>query len=873
MSHNNLLHLPTAEDKKKSRLSELPSAIDLPQEYMDIYNADIRIDDIDTETSKIAKNTQSLYDDAILRHTKKTRGDTSKPVSSNNLLGNTSQLIEKNNEVSNGTYQDGIMRYQNKMNSPASNVGTNTFVQDESANPNSLDYPAKTTNVQNSKNTNALPTENVLHNYAPTVPIITLSCLEKNAYNTGNGSEIVVLKSAGKSQQGQGPLSVDYYIDNLVIRNSISANPVSGTGSIYQILFDVTEPYGVSFIDALIKSAKDLGYKSHLSAVYNLRIEFKGTDDDGKPANNILYSTRNIPIKIFQVDMNIDAGVSVYNCQAQSFGNLALTDLYSHTQETVSCVGDTVGDLIENFMNRYTMNLEYLQTQENKKIKLADEYILDRTQSMEEILSAKIGYSDVSSLEKVASVSNLNPEISMIADNASNKEVSVPKGTMIQTFVEAVVKSSDFYRNQLKSDGTPITNKIKTLKLETNIKLGDDNGNGRFQYKILYILRMQEYASDAISHSASSAGTIVPVRTYDYLYTGNNKDVLNFDIRYNFSFYQATSYLKDKGNEVVSTAANGDTEDNLSNADKTSGDTLEGYPVEPQNIPEQSFIPGINSANGQAVEIMQQIIQDPLADLIATNIEILGDPFWIPQKPVTQEAFLDSFTGTPNTDKTGAVATDESEVVVQVNFKQPVDLDDETGLFKKLNDVDGFKGLYRVYLCESRFEGGIFTNLLQMVRVRNQPKKSQIGQSANSLGPETYTYNPATTIGQSANSTGIGTYSYNPATTIGQSANSLGAGGYSYNPATTIGQSANSIGSDSYVTGITTNNVTRVPIGSNIAGGKRSGFVPEGFSDDFQSNLPVPKIETSFNYYSQAETMARLVKQKQGKSSRIRGGI
>ena len=164
--------------------------------------------------------------------------------------------------------------------------------------------------------------------------------------------------------------------------------------------------------------------------------------------------------------------------------------------------------------------------------------------------------------------------------------------------------------------------------------------------------------------------------------------------------------------------------------------------------------------------------------------------------------------------------------MVQVNFKTPTDLNDETGLFDNIQDSQGFQGKYRVYMAEHRFAGGIYTTVLQMVRMKNQPKPvtSQIGQSANSLGANNY--------------------SYEPTTTIGQSANSLGATGYTYNPSTTIGQSANSLGSDSYVTGITTNNVIRVPIGSNIGGGKRQGYLPEGF--DFTDRLPNPKIDIEF---------------------------
>ena len=34
-------------------------------------------------------------------------------------------------------------------------------------------------------------------------------------------------------------------------------------------------------------------------------------------------------------------------------------------------------------------------------------------------------------------------------------------------------------------------------------------------------------------------------REYDYIFTGKNKDILDFDINYNFAFFAATAALKD----------------------------------------------------------------------------------------------------------------------------------------------------------------------------------------------------------------------------------------------------------------------------------------------------------------------------------------
>lgn len=769
----------------------------------------------------------------------KAKGDTSKSKFTRRGV-DVQQVIDNNAQVGSfGTGTSGVSNPQ------VGSFGNYYKTSGKNAEPQSQPIGSgQTANV--SAGTDVVKT-NRLHDFAPVNYLMTLSCISIPKFNSGSGSETVILKSGGKGIQGSGNLSSDFYIDNVVIRNTVAPNEMSGMGNVFQIMFDVIEPYGTSFIDGLIQAAGEQGYISHLQAVYNLRIEFKGNDDNGQPTNFIPKTTRNIPIHIYAVEMNIDAGVSTYSLQCVPATHLGQTDIYSHIQESITCTGDTVGDLIENFLNNYSKSLKNLQSSTNSKVKLTDEYLLDRTQSMEEILKSPIGYTDSSALANIVTVSN-------IYDTATSKNfrsVKVPKGTKIQTFIDAVIKESRFYKDQLNVSGKPNTKSIKVHKVETQLQIGSDNGNGRNQYKFVYIVRKQDFTAELADPKSDTSSMVEPVRIYNYLYTGQNSDILDFDISYKFSYYQTIPYLQDKGNDNLTDAGDGQQNKNVSEENKTQGRSSEGTAGEVLNQKQSSFISGINDENGEAVDIMLQIIQNPTADLLVTNIEILGDPYWIGQKGVSNLSFVNSFTETPNEDSVGAVATDESQIVVDINFKFPTDLDDEQGLFKNIKDSQGFAGRYRVYMCEHRFAGGMYTTVLQMIRMKNQPKEisSQIGQSANSLGSATYSNDQGNLITPQVGSFGTGATQNPQVGSFGTGATSVS------NPQ--VGSFGNS---DSYVTGQTTDNVIKHPLGGNTLGGKYNGFVPEGFSDDFKSNLPTPKIEittaTGENVFSKYEGQA-----------------
>ena len=69
-------------------------------------------------------------------------------------------------------------------------------------------------------------------------------------------------------------------------------------------------------------------------------------------------------------------------------------------------------------------------------------------------------------------------------------------------------------------------------------------------------------------------------------------------------------------------------------------------------------------------------------------------------------------------------------MIIKINVKQPVDLDDESGVFKNLQDIQGFQGYYRVYMCEHRFESGVYTSILSGYRVKNQSTETKKEKSS-----------------------------------------------------------------------------------------------------------------------------------------------
>jgi len=93
------------------------------------------------------------------------------------------------------------------------------------------------------------------------------------------------------------------------------------------------------------------------------------------------------------------------------------------------------------------------------------------------------------------------------------------------------------------------------------------------------------------------------------------------------------------------------------------------------------------------------------------------------------------------------VNTGRSEVYCNVLFRTPVDTDPTSGKMifpEDLIIVDTFSGLYRVIQIQHKFEEGVFTQELQMIRMRNQ-EESGPSQNVGALVPIT---NPAESVNE-----------------------------------------------------------------------------------------------------------------------------
>lgn len=232
------------------------------------------------------------------------------------------------------------------------------------------------------------------------------------------------------------------------------------------------------------------------------------------------------------------------------------------------------------------------------------------------------------------------------------------------------------------------------------------------------------------------------VKEYNYIYTGKNIDILNFNIRFNASFFQ---YVQSDVNNGSNDFKQGGTQNravkqpvqtlsldtNPAGSISASGATVQMFTNSTSTMGNGGS--GIdNSAIRWARQFHDQILGSGSVDLVEVDLEIHGDPYYM------FDSGLGNWTDTAaslNETSSGQIEYQRSECDVILNFRTPIDYDNELGNMIFPEDtvpVGAFSGLYKVIEIENIVRQNQFTQRLKLLRRRNQPEDLGVDGAANS---------------------------------------------------------------------------------------------------------------------------------------------
>jgi len=320
-----------------------------------------------------------------------------------------------------------------------------------------------------------------------------------------------------------------------------------------------------------------------------------------------------------------------------------------------------------------------------------------------------------------------------ITIDPQKREIKFKQGEKIQRIIEELVCISDL-GDEIGSFATPDANgMVPWFRVESqvfNVKNTQQEAqSGRsprvYVYRVVpYKVHHSVFAAPNQAYKGYDSLRSQAAKEYDYIYTGKNDDVLDFNLQFKNVFYAALA--PDGNNNAANTGRQTTSVPDFVRG--TARDVGQGNKSETPATSERDPRSGAGPSAGAVAEDVSvrtarrfnDAIVNSDTDLISASMEIWGDPFWLSDSGMGNYIARETNLFNVNADKQADYQNGQNDIII--NFRTPVDIrDNGTYSFpREFVDVDNFSGLYMVTTLTNSFRMGKFTQELNLIRRRNQ---------------------------------------------------------------------------------------------------------------------------------------------------------
>lgn len=310
-----------------------------------------------------------------------------------------------------------------------------------------------------------------------------------------------------------------------------------------------------------------------------------------------------------------------------------------------------------------------------------------------------------------------------------NKVFRFPQGSTIINIITEILLMSEYCKKSVEqsADSSGLKSWFRIETQVYNLKPNAGNSN-RAKRPKLFVYKVVEYKVH--EHRFKPPGAVPQgyddlkkncVKEYNYIYSGKNVDIINFNINLKTSmFTTAYSDMNALSGSVYGQVNGAATERNVqpTNADANKFSADPGMPVVPVGEMAKRYKNIGGGPNDDYRSLVAKNFQEALlnspADMLSIEMEIMGDPYYL------ADSGTGNFSDIPasfNINENGSMNYQSGEVDVIINFRTPLDYN-SSGLmdFSQGADANGFSGLYNVYEVTNTFNRNRYTQTLKAIR-------------------------------------------------------------------------------------------------------------------------------------------------------------
>ena len=505
-------------------------------------------------------------------------------------------------------------------------------------------------------------------------------------------------------------------------------------------------------------------------------------------------STRYFTITMTQVEVDVNEQGTRYRIEAAPTQKMVL-GLPNKLTSDIKVAGDTVGEVLKNFFDAINQMIEnQMETERGPgKRKPCDTYEIScpklstvgnpqstksailksstgtnftsniiKSKMLDELKSAEVfqmgdparftnGYVGTASAS-TSTNSSANPSTGGL--NPKTNTVVFAAGRQIHDCIAAIVRDSEYTRDLLTPENLK---KVKqgdgyityfSVRTEVDYLPGFDEINNKNYLNYRYVLEPYQIHYSRIPGQQLGKIDLKDIkgkikREYNYIYTGKNEDILKFNLNFNNLYFSAMPALLGNrpADDPKTKAAAPNNEVNANNErspavrdNAEAGGTSVPLGSNRTDIRANTYQESARGAlpQGTPYALMAKNLHNAVLDnvaLITGQLEILGDPYYL----VTGGMYNgDLVLKDPQITADGQAPITQGDVYININFRNPVDINSRTGLLDFGKNPLAFSGVYRIITLSNSFKAGLFTQSLDVVRMPGQI----VGKESEILPPD-----------------------------------------------------------------------------------------------------------------------------------------
>ena len=323
--------------------------------------------------------------------------------------------------------------------------------------------------------------------------------------------------------------------------------------------------------------------------------------------------------------------------------------------------------------------------------------------------------------------------------NVTTSDFKFLQGTDITNVINQVVLMSDYAKQALRDGQIDDAGMIPWWRIDPQVYEKKTTANlgktGALPKLIVYrVVAYKVNSAILLPPSAAPKGAKKlkeeAIKVYDYIYTGKNTEVIDFQINLDATFRKAVAPDGFKSSQDTKTkqqtgqdATEVDKEPTFdSGANNIANATTRqvSYTADKSGTDKKGGGGQEDISTRIARNFMDAVVLSN--DLVNTTLKIHGDPYYLGDSGLGNYTSPETNYRMINSD--GSMNYQNTEVYIVVNFRTPTDIQEGTNVYKNLQSssmlVQSFSGLYKVKFVESNFSGGKFTQTLEIIRQVNQ---------------------------------------------------------------------------------------------------------------------------------------------------------